>query len=208
MDVPLVATNDVHYHEASRRVLQDVVTCIREKCKITEAGYRLAANSERHLKAPSEMTRLFQNHPQAIDNIKTIVERCTFSLDELSYNYPNEPVPHGKTPQQHLEDLTWQGVKFFYPDGLPDKVRGLIDKEFALISKLKYAPYFLTVHDIVTFAQQEGILLDPCYTGKAFLGLHQEIMNGRIPRGSRVLFWHTGGGLGTFAYQDEWAEVV
>ncbi|MCP5038973.1 MAG: PHP domain-containing protein, partial [Rhodobacteraceae bacterium] len=111
MNIPLVATNDVHYHVASRRVLQDVVTCIREKCTIEEAGFRLAANSERHLKSLAEMARLFSSHPQAIDNIATIIDRCNFSLDELSYNYPNEPVPAGKTPQQHLENLTWQGAR-------------------------------------------------------------------------------------------------
>ncbi len=158
MGIALVATNDVHYHVAGRRVLQDVVTCIREKCTIEQAGFRLAANSERHLKDPREMVRLFGDHRQAISNIATIVERCHFNLDELSYNYPNEPVPAGKTSQQQLEYLTWQGAEFYYPDGLPDRVRVLILKEFALIRKLEYAPYFLTVHDIVAFARQKGIL--------------------------------------------------
>ena len=158
MGIPLIATNDVHYHIPERRPLQDVVTCIREKCTIEKAGYLLAANSERHLKPPEEMARLFEKYPQALAGIAIIIERCSFSLDELSYNYPNEPVPNGKTPQQQLENLTWEGAKFYYPDGLPDRVRVLLLKEFALIKKLKYAPYFLTVYDIVAFARREEIL--------------------------------------------------
>ncbi len=158
LDIPLIATNDVHYHAADRRPLQDVLTCIREKCTIDEAGFRLAANSERQLKKPQEMARLFSDYPEAIANIATLVERCNFSLDELSYNYPNEPVPKGRTSQQHLEELTWQGAKFYYPDGIPDRVKVLILKEFGLIKKLKYAPYFLTVHDIVAFARSKDIL--------------------------------------------------
>jgi len=156
--IPLIATNDVHYHVAGRRPLQDVVTCIREKCTIEKAGFLLATNSERHLKPPGEMARLFHKYPQAIAGITTIIERCSFSLDELSYNYPNEPVSKGKTPQQQLEHLTREGAKFYYPHGLPDRVRVLLLKEFALIKKLKYAPYFLTVYDIVAFARREGIL--------------------------------------------------
>ncbi len=158
MGIPLIATNDVDYHVPERRPLQDVVTCIREKCTIEKAGYLLAANSERHLKSPEEMARLFEKYPQALAGIATIIERCCFSLDELSYNYPNEPVPEDKTPQQQLEVLTWEGAKFYYPDGLPDRVRVLLLKEFGLIKKLKYAPYFLTVYDIVAFPRREGIL--------------------------------------------------
>jgi error-prone DNA polymerase len=157
-DAPLVATNDVHYHDPARRPLQDVITCIREKCKLTDAGYRLAANAERHLKPAAEMYRLFRGHEDAVARSLEIVARCTFSLDELAYEYPDEPVPEGKSAQQHLTDLTWQGADWRYPDGVSDKVRVTLNKELALIEKLDYAPYFLTVYDIVREARSLGIL--------------------------------------------------
>ena len=100
--VPLVATNDVLYHAPDRRPLQDVLTCIREHCTIETAGYRLEANAERHLKSPAEMARLFQGFEAAIEQTQVIAERCRFSLDELAYEYPDEPVPRGATPQSHL----------------------------------------------------------------------------------------------------------
>jgi len=109
--LPLVATNDVLYHLPERRPLQDVLTCIREGCTISEAGYRLAANAERHLKPPQEMARLFRRHEDAVERSLEIVERCRFSLDELRYEYPEEPVPEGQTPQQRLVELTWQGAR-------------------------------------------------------------------------------------------------
>src|SRR6266851_2968678 len=108
--LPLVATNDVLYHLPERRPLQDVLTCIREGCTIGEAGYRLAANAERHLKPPQEMARLFRGHEDAVERSLEIVERCRFSLDELRYEYPAEPVPRGQTPQQRLVELTWKGA--------------------------------------------------------------------------------------------------
>ncbi len=156
--LPLVATNDVHYHHPDRRPLQDVISCIREKCTLETAGFTLLQNAERHLKPATEMTRLFARYPQAIEAIDQIVSRCTFSLDELSYHYPNEPVPPHKTAQQHLSDLTWAGTKTFYPEGVPDDVRKTINKELRLIDKLGYAQYFLTVHDIVAWARKHGIL--------------------------------------------------
>ncbi len=155
---PLVATNDVHYHASDRRPLQDVITCIREGCTIHEAGYRLLANAERHIKPPAEMARLFKGYEAAVDRTLEIMERCRFSLEELQYDYPDEPVPSGKTPQSHLADLTWLGAKQRYPKGVPDKVRAALTKELALIAELNYAPYFLTVHDIVAFATNEDIL--------------------------------------------------
>jgi error-prone DNA polymerase len=155
--VPLLATNDVLYHHAARRPLQDVLTCIREGTTLSEAGYRLEANAERHIKTPAEMARLFRDYPQALDNSVTIAEACRFSLDELKYEYPEEPIPAGTTPQSHLEHLAWEGAKARYPQGLPAKVRDNIRKELLLIAKLNYAPYFLTVHDIVRFARS----LDP-----------------------------------------------
>jgi error-prone DNA polymerase len=156
--VPLIATNDVHYHHHDRRPLQDVISCIREKCTLSTAGFKLMANADRHLKPAMEMARLFAACPQAIAATQEVAARCTFSLDELSYHYPNEPVPVHKTAQQHLEDLTWAGGKTFYPDGLPDDVSRTLEKELALIEKLGYAQYFLTVHDIVAWARRQDIL--------------------------------------------------
>ena len=146
---PLIATNDVLYHEPNRRPLQDVLTCIREKCTIYDAGLRLEANAERHLKGPGEMVRLFRGFEEAVSRTQEIVKACTFSLDELAYQYPDEPTPPGKTPQQHLEDLTEAGAHWRYPQGVPDKVADTLKRELALIAELNYAPYFLTVYDIV-----------------------------------------------------------
>jgi len=185
--LPLVASNDVLYHLPERRPLQDVLTCIRECCTIAEAGYRLAANAERHLKLPQEMARLFRGHEDAVERSLEVAERCRFNLDELRYEYPEEPVPEGQTPQQRLAELAWQGarerfcsvtpaeagVQGYRSDpgpldsrfrgndersGVPDKVRGLIEHELQLIERLDYARYFLTVHDIVRFARARGIL--------------------------------------------------
>jgi error-prone DNA polymerase len=157
---PLVAVNDVLYHSPERRPLVDVLTCIREKCTIAEAGLRLSVNAERHLKAPAEMARLFAAFPDAIARTLAIAQSCRFSLSELKYEYPDEPVPPGKTAQQHLEDLTWAGAqerypKDKYPNGIPDDVRKRLDDELALIGKLDYARYFLTVHDVVSFARTQ-----------------------------------------------------
>src|SRR5262249_33811492 len=107
---PLVAVNDVLYHAPERRPLADVVTCIREKCTLPQAGLRLAVNAERHLKSPAEMARLFAAFPAAIARSVKIAEACSFDLGQLRYEYPDEPVPRGKTPQQHLVDLTWTGA--------------------------------------------------------------------------------------------------
>ncbi len=151
--IPLIATNDVLYHHTARRPLQDVLTCIREKTTIIEAGFKLEANAERHLKTPDEMSRLFRAFPDALSNTLKIAEACTFSLDELRYEYPDEPVPKGMDPQAYLTHLAWEGAKQRYPKGIPDKVKANIAKELVLIEKLNYAPYFLTVHDIVKFAR-------------------------------------------------------
>ncbi|MBX9589991.1 MAG: error-prone DNA polymerase [Hyphomonadaceae bacterium] len=155
---PLVAVNDVLYHVSERQPLADVLTCIREKCTISEAGLRLAVNAERHLKPPAEMARLFAHFPEAIARTVEIADACRFSLDDLSYEYPDEPVPPGKTPQQHLEELTWQGARKRYPRkeypaGVPEDVRTRLIDELAIIAKLDYARYFLTVHDVVAFAR-------------------------------------------------------
>ncbi len=155
---PLVATNDVHYHTSARRPLADVVTCIREKCTIHDAGFRLDANAERHLKPPAEMARLFAAYPDAIRRTIEIADACHFDLGRLKNEYPDEPVPPGKTPQGHLEDLTWEGAGKRYPDSIPEKVASQIQEELRLIAKLGYARYFLTVHDVVRFARDKGIL--------------------------------------------------
>ena len=157
---PLVAVNDVFYHAPERRPLLDVLTCIREKCTITAAGLRLSINAERHLKTPAEMARLFAAFPDAIARSLAIARSCSFSLGELKYEYPDEPVPTGKTAQQHLEDLTWAGAqdrypKDKYPNGIPGDVRKRLEDELALIGKLDYARYFLTVHDVVSFARSQ-----------------------------------------------------
>jgi error-prone DNA polymerase len=150
---PMVATGAVLYHHFERRELQDVLACIREGTTIDKAGFRLQANAERHLKPAAEMARLFGGHEAALARTLEITAACTFSLDELSYIYPDEPVPPGKTAEQHLEDLTWEGAKKYFPNGVPPKIRETLEKELRLIAKVKYAHYFLTVHDIVHWAR-------------------------------------------------------
>ncbi|HEY5239772.1 MAG TPA: error-prone DNA polymerase [Rhizomicrobium sp.] len=156
--VPLLAINDVLYHDSARRELQDVITCIREHVTLDTAGKLLEANAERHLKSPEEMARLFRDAPDAIAETIRFADRIEFSLDQLKYNYPDEPIPKGKTAQQHLEDLTWAGAARRYPQGVCEKMHATLIKELALIEKLDYAPYFLTVHDIVGFANARKIL--------------------------------------------------
>jgi error-prone DNA polymerase len=156
--VPMLATNDVLYHVPERRALQDVMTCIRLGRRIEEAGLALQPNAERHLKSPREMARLFRDHPEALARTEAVVRRCAFALDELSYAYPDEPVPPGMTADAHLAQLTWEGAAERFPDGVPPRVRDTIARELALIERLGYARYFLTVHDIVRFARSQGIL--------------------------------------------------
>jgi error-prone DNA polymerase len=156
--VPLLATNEVLYHHPARRPLQDVLTCIREKTDIDAIGKRLEANAERYLKPAAEMARLFRDLPEAIAETMRFAGRITFSLDQLKYQYPDEPVPPGKTAQRHLEDLTWQGAHKKFPIRISPKTKKVLHKELRLIRKLKYAHYFLTVHDIVHYARSESIL--------------------------------------------------
>ena len=153
---PLIATGNVLYHTPARRPLQDVVTCIREHCTIANAGFHLEANAERHLRSPSDMAHLFSGHEAALARTIEIAESCRFSLEDLRYNYPNEPVPAHKKPQQHLEDLTWAGAARRYPDGVPKKVQATLQKELALIDELNFPLYFLTVHDIVHWARDQN----------------------------------------------------
>ncbi|HVV40213.1 MAG TPA: error-prone DNA polymerase [Nitrobacter sp.] len=156
--VPLLATNEVLYHHPARRPLQDVLSCIREKATIDAIGRKLEANAERHLKPAHEMARLFRDIPEAIAETVTFASRIEFSLDQLKYQYPDEPVPPGKTAQRHLEDLTWSGAHQKFTIRIPPKTKKVLHKELRLIRKLKYAHYFLTVHDIVRWARWQNIL--------------------------------------------------
>jgi len=157
--VPMVATNAVLYHTPERRPLQDVLTCIRHGCTIAEAGFRLEANAERHLKAPDEMSRLFAADPGAIARTAEIIGRAgAFSLDELKYEYPAEPCPPGMSPTAYLRHETHAGAARRYPGGVPEKTARALAHELALIEELGYEAYFLTCHDIVTFARSRGIL--------------------------------------------------
>ena len=156
--LPLIAVNDVLYHAPERRPLQDILTCIRQKTTIEQAGRLLEANAERHLKPGFEMARLLRDFPSAIDETMRFLKRITFTLDEIKYEYPHEAVPPGMSPQDYLETLTWQGAERHYPNGIPADVRATLAKEFALIRERNYAAYFITVHDIVVFARSVGIL--------------------------------------------------
>ncbi|WP_142684440.1 error-prone DNA polymerase [Chitinophaga polysaccharea] len=157
-NIPLVATGDVHYHIPERRQLQDIVTCIREKCTIYTAGYRLHENAERYLKPQQEMIRLFRQYPDAILRTTEIAESCRFSLDSLKYIYPEEITSDGRTPQEELTHLAWQGAREYFGDDIPEKISKAIIHELSFIEEMNYASYFLTVYDIVRFARQQGIL--------------------------------------------------
>lgn len=156
--IPMVATNDVHYHHPARRQLQDIVTCIREKCTIHNAGYKLLPNAERHLKPQSEMLRLFRNYPDAIERTQEIADACTFSLDELKYQYPEEITTEGRSPQEELTYLAWKGAKEIFGEPLSAKTVNAINHELRFIQEMNYASYFLTVYDIVKFARSQAIL--------------------------------------------------
>ncbi len=158
LSIPIVATNDVHYHDPSRRQLQDIVTCVREKCTIYNAGFRLHPNAERHLKPAAEMLRLFRHYPDAIKRTQELAEACQFSLDELKYEYPEEITSEGRTPQQELTHLAWEGARQHFGECIPEKTTHAINYELAFIEQMNYAAYFLTVHDIVRYARQQGIL--------------------------------------------------
>ncbi len=156
--VATVVTNDVLFHSPDRRILQDVVTCIRERCTIDEVGFRRERHADRYLKPPEEMHRLFTSYPEAFARTVTIAELCRFSMDELAYQYPEERTMPGLTAQQALEKLTWEGATERYPEGVPGKVRATLEHELRLIEQLGYAPYFLTVNSIVRFARSRDIL--------------------------------------------------
>ncbi len=155
--VPLLATNDALYARPDARALHDVVTCIRTGTTVQAAGKLVLANAERHLKTPAEMARLFRACPHAVAASGDLLARIEFTLDDLKYEYPHEPVPSGWEPQAWLEHLVMEAARTRYPEGLPDEWVRKIDEEFALIRSRSYAYYFLTVHDIVRHARS----LDP-----------------------------------------------
>ena len=152
---PMIATNAVLYHHPDRRRLQDVLTCVREGTTIDRAGRRLQANAERHLKPPPQMARLFRGHEAALERTLEVVRACRFSLRELEYLYPDEPVPEGWTAQRRLIRLAFKGAREKWPEGVPARIRATIVKELKLIKQLKYPNYFLTVHDIVAWARAQ-----------------------------------------------------
>src|SRR6187399_50662 len=158
LEMKMVATNEVHYHNLQRRQLQDVLTCIREKCTIQNAGFHLHPNAERHLKPIDEMLRLFRHYPEAIHHTQEIAEACQFSLSELKYEYPEELTTEGRTPLQEITYLAWQGAKERFPDNIPQKIIDSIHHELAFIEEMNFANYFLTVYDIVRFARSKNIL--------------------------------------------------
>ena len=156
--MPLIAVNDVLYHHPDRRSLADVLTCIREKTTIDRVGRKLAVNAERYLKPPQEMLRLFHDAPEAIEETIALSDALSFSLDSLRYEYPDEEINGFDNAQDALTHLTYEGAARRYPQGLPDKVRVNLEHELKLIAQLQYAPYFITVYDIVNFARSQNIL--------------------------------------------------
>ncbi|MGF1552588.1 MAG: error-prone DNA polymerase [Paracoccaceae bacterium] len=158
LGLPVAATADPIMHRGSRRRLADVLTCLRERCTVDTLGRRALPNAERRLRGPEEMARLFAGHEDALAEATAIADACAFSLDDLAYRYPDEVVD-GEAPQPRLERLAREGLAWRYPDGVPDHARDLVARELDLIGHLGFAPYFLTVHDIVAFARSRGILV-------------------------------------------------
>ena len=158
MRVATIITNDILFHDPGRRILQDVVTCIRHGFTIDALGDRREKHADRYLKPPTEMHRLFARYPEALARTLEIMRRCAFSMDELRYQYPEERDDPSLTPQQTLAKLTWEGAGQRYPEGIPENVVASLKHELALIEKLEYAPYFLTVNSIVRFARSRDIL--------------------------------------------------
>ncbi len=156
--VKSVVTNDVLFHEPGRRQLQDIVTCIRNKTTIDDIGFDRERHADRFLKPSEEMHRLFADYPEALARTREIVDRCRFDLSELEYQYPEEAIVPGLDAQQSLVKLSWEGAAERYPEGVPEKVRKAILHELDLIREMKYAPYFLTVFNIVRYARSQGIL--------------------------------------------------
>ncbi|MEJ6477362.1 MAG: PHP domain-containing protein, partial [Octadecabacter sp.] len=151
----ILASNDVLYHAPDRRPLQDVMSCIREKCTIHTAGTRLEANGERHLKPAGEMQRLFAPWPHAIAATRKVADACRFDLRDLRYEYPSETLPAGRDADDVLRENTYARAALRWPDGLPAKTRDVIERELAMIAKLEIARYILTIESIVKFARED-----------------------------------------------------
>lgn len=158
LGIKLVAINDVYYHHPERRQLQDVLACIREKCTIHSAGFLLYQNAERYLKPEDEMQRLFRQYPEALETAGEIADACRFSLDSLKYIYPEEIISGGRTPQEELVMLTWQGAHEKFGEQIPEKIAQTIHYELEFMERKNYASYFLTVYDFVRFARSRDIL--------------------------------------------------
>jgi error-prone DNA polymerase len=156
--LPVVAGGEVLYHTPARQALQDVLTCVRHGVPLAEAGRRLRPNAEYALKSPEAFTALFADDPGAVRRTLEVAERCTFSLRELRYRYPSEWLPEGYTSGQWLRHLTFEGARGRYGGEVPREVACQLERELALIEELDYVGYFLTVHDVVTFCRQQGIL--------------------------------------------------
>ncbi|MGV3549921.1 error-prone DNA polymerase [Rhizobium sp.] len=155
----LIATTEPLCHVPQRRALLDVMTCIREKTTLDEAGRLLAPNAERHLKPYEEMKRLYKLAPGAVDETERFLSGLSFTLEQLQFNYPLEMVQGYSTAQEALEDMTWKGAAKRYPEGIPPGVRKTLERELKIVAELKYAPYFLTVADIVRYARYEADIL-------------------------------------------------
>ncbi|OFZ19680.1 MAG: hypothetical protein A2X94_16620 [Bdellovibrionales bacterium GWB1_55_8] len=158
LGVPLVATNDVHYHIPERRQLHDTLVSIREGMPLHCAGEVLFSNSERYLKSAKQMEKLFRELPEALENTIRIAEQCTFSPAELRYRYPSEWIPEGETAQSYLERLTWEGAARRYSSAIPENVLKQLRHELRLVNELGFADYFLTIWEIVEFAKGKNIL--------------------------------------------------
>ncbi|NMJ43934.1 error-prone DNA polymerase [Roseomonas sp. JC162] len=158
LGIPLLAAGGTRFHARERRRLADVLTAIRLRTTVDALGFAAEANAEAHLKPPADMLRLFHGHEEAVRNTRRVVEACRFSLDMLSYEYPKEILDTGRSAQETLEARVEEALVRRWPSGPSEKLRGLLDEELALIAQLDYAPYFLTVHEIIRFAQSKEIL--------------------------------------------------
>ncbi|MCH7728590.1 MAG: PHP domain-containing protein, partial [Planctomycetes bacterium] len=156
--VPLAAAGDVHYHVPQRMALQHVLTAIRHRTTVTALGDKLLPNAQRHLRSLEDIRTVFTNAADAVERTIEIADRCTFSLDELRYEYPVELAPAGETPVQYLRRLAWEGANKRYQHAVPEKVTHQLQHELSLIEELHYEAFFLTVHDLVKFARSQDIL--------------------------------------------------
>jgi error-prone DNA polymerase len=157
LDIPLVAATEVLYHTPDRRELQDILTCIRTGSTVSDIGNAIPPNDEHALQSPRRFRSLYEDDIRALHNTRRIAETCTFTLEEIDYRYPGEHVPDSCTEADWLEQLTWEGAKSRYPEGIPDDIRAQLKSELELIDELEYGGYFLTMKEIVDFCHAENI---------------------------------------------------